>query len=64
MTVVTAWPRTERVLDPVWNPLPDGCRLAARIWRPADAEADPVPAVPSGAHIWVTNQSSNTVSKR
>ena len=25
--------------------MPDGCRLAARIWLPIDAEADPVPAV-------------------
>src|SRR5262245_14345392 len=32
-------------MDPVWIPMPDGCRLAARIWLPADAEADPVPAV-------------------
>jgi putative CocE/NonD family hydrolase len=25
--------------------MPDGCRLAARIWLPEDAEADPVPAI-------------------
>lgn len=25
--------------------LSDGCRLSARVWRPADAEDDPVPAV-------------------
>ena len=31
------------VQDPVWIPMPDGTRLAARIWRPAGAE--PVPAV-------------------
>jgi len=29
----------------VWIPLPDGVRLAARIWRPADAETEPVPAI-------------------
>lgn len=25
--------------------MPDGCRLAARIWLPVDAEADPLLAV-------------------
>ncbi len=34
-----------RVLDNVWIPLSDGCRLAARIWIPEDAEQNPVPAV-------------------
>lgn len=29
--------------ETVWIPMPDGCRLAARIWRPADGA--PVPAV-------------------
>ena len=29
----------------VWIALSDGCRLAARIWLPADAERSPVPAV-------------------
>ena len=29
----------------VWIPLADGVRLAARIWRPADAEGNPVPAI-------------------
>src|SRR5438270_7200776 len=33
------------MLDPVWITLADGCRLAARIWLPADAEATPVPAI-------------------
>jgi putative CocE/NonD family hydrolase len=45
VTVVTTYPRAVRELDPVWIPMPDGCRLAARIWLPADAETDPVPAV-------------------
>jgi predicted acyl esterase len=36
---------TIRVLENVWNPLSDGCRLAARIWLPVDAEQRPVPAV-------------------
>jgi uncharacterized protein len=34
-----------RALEQVWIPLSDGCRLAARIWLPADAESDPVPAI-------------------
>jgi nitrite reductase/ring-hydroxylating ferredoxin subunit len=25
--------------------MPDGCRLAARIWLPEDADSDPVPAI-------------------
>ena len=29
----------------VWIPLSDGCRLAARVWLPRDAEVAPVPAV-------------------
>lgn len=28
-----------------WIMLADGCRLAIRIWRPVDAESDPVPAI-------------------
>jgi uncharacterized protein len=32
-------------LEHAWIPLSDGCRLSARIWLPADAEDDPVPAV-------------------
>ena len=45
MTIVTAFPRAVQVLDPVWIPLADGTRLAARVWRPVDAETDPVPAI-------------------
>ena len=41
----TDFPRTPRVVDHVFIPLADGTRLAARIWLPDDAEADPVPAV-------------------
>ncbi len=32
-------------IENVWIPLADGCRLAARIWRPDDAAANPVPAL-------------------
>ncbi len=33
------------VLENVWIPLSDGCRLAARLWRPVSAHAEPVPAL-------------------
>jgi len=34
-----------RVIRHEWIPMPDGCRLAARIWLPEDAERTPVPAI-------------------
>ncbi len=34
-----------REIENVFIPLRDGCRIAARIWMPDDAEDDPVPAV-------------------
>ncbi len=45
MRYVDSFPRKVRTLDPVWITLGDGCRLAATVWLPEDAEADPVPAV-------------------
>jgi hypothetical protein len=45
MKTVTAFPRPLRELENVWIPLSDGCRLAARLWLPADAESDPVPGI-------------------
>ena len=45
MQVVKEFPRTVREIENVFIELADGCRLAARIWLPADAEADPVPAI-------------------
>jgi uncharacterized protein len=39
------FPRSVREIEHTWIPLSDGCRLAARIWLPEDAEDDPVPAV-------------------
>ncbi|HEY0415498.1 MAG TPA: CocE/NonD family hydrolase [Gaiellaceae bacterium] len=45
---VVAWdrlPRPVREVDHLWIELADGTRLAARIWLPRDAEADPVPAI-------------------
>ncbi len=34
-----------REVEHLWIPLSDGCRLAARLWFPEDAEASPVPAI-------------------
>jgi uncharacterized protein len=34
-----------RTIEHAWIPLPDGTRLAGRIWLPEDAEAAPVPAI-------------------
>jgi len=38
---------TDRVeeIENTWIPLTDGCRLAARLWLPADARSRPVPAL-------------------
>ena len=41
----TEFPRQVREIENAWIPMPDGTRLAARIWLPVDAEADPVPAI-------------------
>jgi putative CocE/NonD family hydrolase len=41
----TAFPRAVREIENTWIPMPDGTRLAARIWLPEDAEDDPVPAI-------------------
>ena len=45
MRYVTEYPRTVRVMETVWITMSDGCRLAARIWLPEDADAAPVPAI-------------------
>ena len=45
MTTVAVFPRAIRRLDPVWIPLADGTRLAARMWLPVDADQNPVPAI-------------------
>jgi putative CocE/NonD family hydrolase len=37
--------RRVREIPNLWIPLSDGTRLAARVWLPADAETDPVPAI-------------------
>ena len=33
------------VQEHVWITLSDGCRLGARLWLPAGAERQPVPAI-------------------
>ncbi|MBI1775206.1 MAG: CocE/NonD family hydrolase [Proteobacteria bacterium] len=43
--ILTRFPRAVREIENVWIPMPDGIRLAARIWLPVDAEENPVPAI-------------------
>jgi putative CocE/NonD family hydrolase len=45
MRTITGFPR--KVIEHAdWGVvMPDGCRLSARVWIPANAEADPVPAI-------------------
>ena len=45
MITRTAFPRPVREIENLWIRLPDGAQLAARVWLPEDAEADPVPAL-------------------
>lgn len=45
MKAVTSLPYAVRELEHVWIPMPDGVRLAARIWLPEQAEQQPVPAI-------------------
>jgi uncharacterized protein len=45
MKVVAEFPRKVREIENLTIQLADGCRLAARVWLPVDAEADPVPAI-------------------
>jgi hypothetical protein len=45
LRVVTEFPHAVRDVEHVAIPMPDGCRLAARLWLPAGAESAPVPAI-------------------
>ena len=45
MRIKTDFDRNVREIENTWIPLADGTRLAARIWLPEDAEANPVPAI-------------------
>ena len=38
-------PQPVKEIENVWITLSDGCRLAARLWLPADAQINPVPAI-------------------
>ena len=45
MVVRAEFPCAVRVIQHEWIPMPDGCRLAARIWLPESAGREPVPAI-------------------
>jgi putative CocE/NonD family hydrolase len=45
MKTVAELPNRVRVFENAWLPLPDGTRLAARMWLPADAAHRPVPVL-------------------
>ena len=45
IAIRTDFPRAIREIENTWIAMPDGVKLAARIWLPEDAEADPVPAI-------------------
>lgn len=45
MTIVTPLPEPVDVVENAWIPMPDGARLAAKIWRPATCHDVPVPAI-------------------
>jgi uncharacterized protein len=45
MRTVTSLPHAVREDQHLWIPMPDGVRLAARIWRPESSEDEPVPAI-------------------
>lgn len=45
MKVVTTFPYDIETHENVWIPMPDGARLAARIWMPENAKKAPVPAL-------------------
>src|SRR4029077_7428924 len=44
-SAVRQYDRKVREIENAWIELADGCKLAARIWLPQDAESSPVPAV-------------------
>ncbi|MDP3897801.1 MAG: CocE/NonD family hydrolase [Mesorhizobium sp.] len=45
MKTITAFPRAIVEFPDMGIVMPDGCRLSARVWMPADAETSPVPAI-------------------
>lgn len=45
LEVIQCFPRPVKEVTHLWIPLPDGTRLAARMWLPEDAEQNRVPAI-------------------
>ena len=45
MRTLTSLPFPIEETEHLWIPLSDGTRLAARLWKPVDAEAQPVPGI-------------------
>jgi putative CocE/NonD family hydrolase len=45
LRVVEDFPEDVRVIENTWIPMRDGVHLAARLWMPATAEEQPVPAI-------------------
>lgn len=45
MNFVDHGPREIREIENLWIPMPDGVKLAARVWLPVDAGREPVPAI-------------------
>ncbi len=45
MTIRHDFPHRVTEIEDLGIPMPDGCRLSARVWLPEDATANPVPAV-------------------
>jgi putative CocE/NonD family hydrolase len=45
MKIVSDFPFRVENIENVFIPMPDGCRLAARIWLPEGAQENPVPAI-------------------
>jgi len=43
--IVTEYPRRIREIENLWVPMPDGQKLAARVWLPEDADTNPVPVI-------------------
>src|ERR1700722_9078481 len=42
---VGQFPKAVREIENIWIQLADGCRVAARVWLPEDADQEPVPAI-------------------
>src|SRR6056297_485079 len=45
MRIATSFPNKVIEIENTWIPMPDGKRLAARLWLPEGAESEPVPAI-------------------